>query len=313
MKRLTNTPHDYNFRLSLSNKEVAQDFLNTHLPKTILKKINLRTLTICSNSYITPELEGSYSDILYKAKTTKNSYCYTYLLIEHMSTSGWDIPIRMLQYQLAVIETHRRQHPKDKKLPIVVPVLLYNGKQSPYPNKLDIIKLFNDEHLAKDTFARPARLIDLTKMSDQAIKKHNIIGLLEFAQKHVRDQKLLKNTIKTLAYIINRLVRYVNAKKAMGSGSWFRDYVNANLHYLYYFAKIDSDKEFTEELEKVTFIKKEDIMGALARKIEQQGIEKGIKKAALSMIKKGLDINLICEVTNLTAEEVDKLKDQQAE
>ena len=125
MKKLTNTPHDHNFRLSLSNKEVAKDFLKTHLPTTIFKKINLRTLTICSNSYITPELEGSYSDILYKTTTTKSSYCYIYLLIEHMSTSAWDIPIRMLQYQLAVIDTHRRQHPKDKKLPIVVPLLFY--------------------------------------------------------------------------------------------------------------------------------------------------------------------------------------------
>lgn len=58
MKKLTNTPHDHNFRLSLSNKEVAKDFLKTHLPTTIFKKINLRTLTICSNSYITPDLEG---------------------------------------------------------------------------------------------------------------------------------------------------------------------------------------------------------------------------------------------------------------
>ena len=56
-------------------------------------------------------------------------------------------------------------------------------------------------------------------------------------------------------------------------------------------------------------------MGALARKIEQQGIEKGIeqgiRKTALSMTKKGLDISLICEVTNLSVEEVNTLKEEE--
>lgn len=58
-------------------------------------------------------------------------------------------------------------------------------------------------------------------------------------------------------------------------------------------------------------------MGALARKIEQQGIEKGIEKnkkeTALFMIKKGLDINLIIEVTKMTAEEVVKLREAKVE
>jgi recombination-promoting nuclease RpnC len=315
MKKLTNKPHDQTFRLSLSNKEVAKDFLKTHLPPSILKIINLNTMSIYPNSYITEELEESYSDILYQAKTSNNNNCYVYVLVEHMSKSTWDMPIRMIRYQLDIIESHRRQYPKDRKLPVVVPILVYNGKTSPYFHSLDLIKLFNDQNLAKKTFAKPARLIDLTKMSDQVIKKHNIIALLEFAQKHVRDRKLVKNTIKTLAYIINKLDHYVNkSKNTTEARGWFKDYVNGNLHYLYYFANIIDDKEFTKELERVNYIKRENVMGALARKIEQTGIVKGeVKKSqeiAIAMLKKGLDINLIMEVTSITKEEINKLKDK---
>jgi predicted transposase YdaD len=96
-----------------------------------------------------------------------------------MSTAPWDLPIRMVEYQLSIIAKHRRQYPKDKKIPVVIPLLVYNGKQSPYPKTLDIIKLFQSSTLAQTTFAKPARLIDLTVMSDQTIKKHNIISLLE--------------------------------------------------------------------------------------------------------------------------------------
>jgi len=37
MKRLTNTPHEKIFRLSLSNVEVAIDFLSIYLPKQMMQ------------------------------------------------------------------------------------------------------------------------------------------------------------------------------------------------------------------------------------------------------------------------------------
>lgn len=315
MKKLTNTPHDKNFKLSLSNKEVATDFLTTHLPKPILKSINLRTLAISSDSYITPELEANYSDIVYRVKTNKNNPCYFYLLIEHMSSAAWDLPIRMVEYQLSIISNHRKQHPKDKKIPVIVPLLIYNGEKSPYPKTLNIIELFNDSTLAQKTFAKPAHLIDLTVMSDQIIKKHKIISLLEFSQKHVRDQKFLKQSIKNLVSIINKIkANNINTNKSLEISGWFKDYVYGSLHYLFYYAKIQNDQEFIKELETIDFIKEDNIMGALARKIEQEGIEKGIKttqkEVVLSMVKEGLDINLIKKVTKLTVEEINKLKEE---
>jgi predicted transposase/invertase (TIGR01784 family) len=55
-------------------------------------------------------------------------------------------------------------------------------------------------------------------------------------------------------------------------------------------------------------------MGALARKIEQQGIEKGIEKnkaeVAKSMLAEGSDVNFISKVTKLTVEEINDLKAQ---
>ena len=188
---------------------------------------------------------------------------------------------------------------------------MYNGKKSPYPDNLDLIKLFNNQKLAKNTFGKPARLIDLTTMSDQTIKKHNIISLLEFVKKHVRDQKLLKNTIRTLANIIDKLDRCFNISGSIEVGGWLKDYINGNLHYIYYFANIINNEEFTKELEKVDFIKRENSMNAFARKIEQkgieQGIERGIEKIALAMLTEGLDLNLISKITKLTIEDLNKL------
>ena len=318
MKKLITQPHDRIFKLSLSNKEVATDFLTTHLPKPILKTIKLQTLEICPDSYVTPELETNYSDIVYRVKTNKNNNCYFYTLIEHMSTATWDLPIRMVEYQLLIIANHRKQYPKDKKIPVVIPLLIYNGQKSPYPKPLNIVELFSDSALAQKTFARPAHLIDLTIMSDQAIKKHKIISLLEFAQKHVRDQKFLKQSIKTLVSIINKLkADHVNTK-SLKIGGWLKDYVYGSLHYLFYYAKIENDQQFIKELETIDFIKEENVMGALARKIEQEGMAKGkaegltekAKLIAIKMLKKGRSISEISEITDLPETEIKQLQGQ---
>ena len=252
------------------------------------------------------------SDILYKAKTTNNKDCYIYTLIEHQSTAAWDFPIRVLQYQLSIIESHLKQYPTQKKIPIVVPLLVYNGQKSPYPYTLNIFDLFNDLELAKKTFSKPAHLIDLTTMSDEKIKKHNLVGLLEFAQKHVRDRKFLKQATETLVYILDNLEGYINTKLTEDKRGWLSDYVYSNLHYIYYFSNIIDEHEFAEKLETVNFVKRDNIMGALARKIEQQGIEKGKAEGkaevAKSMLDAGSDIQFITKITGLTEEEVKELK-----
>jgi len=226
LKKITQTPHDKLMRASFNNIEVAKEFIKIHLPKKILKEIKLHSLSVCPNSYITPGLEQTASDVLYKANTSNNKDCYIYCLIEHQSSACWDMPLRILDYQLSILKSHKEQYPKQSSLPIVVPLLIYNGTKSPYPHTLNMFNLFNDVQLAKKTFCAPAQLIDLTTMSDTKIKQHNIISLLEFAQKHVRDRKILTQTIDTLVYIINKLDKDVNKNNIIAGGSWFKDYVD---------------------------------------------------------------------------------------
>ena len=130
---------------------------------------------------------------------------------------------------------------------------------------------------------------------------------------HVRDRKFLKQATETLTQILNGLEAYINTSGLIeGNSSWLKNYIHSNLHYIYYFANIINEQEFAEQLETVDFVKREKIMGAMARKIEQQGIEKGIEKnkaeVAKSMLERNLDLKLISEVTNLTEKEINDLK-----
>ena len=56
------TPHDRFFRESFGHREIAQDFLSHQLPEDLLAEIDLETLAIGKDSYISKELRTSYSD-----------------------------------------------------------------------------------------------------------------------------------------------------------------------------------------------------------------------------------------------------------
>jgi predicted transposase/invertase (TIGR01784 family) len=147
----------------------------------------------------------------------------------------------------------------------------------------------------------------------------------------VRDQKFLTSTIKNLAYIIDELDRYVKNNKHINNSDWLKNYISSILQYIYYFANIVNDAEFRKELEKIEFIKKENIMGTLARKIEkegiqkgiqqgiqqglqkgiQQGIKQGIQEVALQLLKKGVERTIIVESTGLSEKEITQIANKQ--
>src|SRR5260363_241928 len=65
------------------------------------------------------------------------------------------------------------QHLKEghDKLPLVLPICIYHGKISPYPNSADIFDHFEDPDLARALVFKPFSLVDLTTMTEEAIKQ----------------------------------------------------------------------------------------------------------------------------------------------
>ena len=61
-----------------------------------------------------------------------------------------------------------------------------NLPRIPSPESLDILDCFEDPELARKTFAKPSKLIDLSVIPDEEIQTHKSIALLELIQKPIR-------------------------------------------------------------------------------------------------------------------------------
>ena len=127
-------PHDGLFKNAMHDVRVAREVLEQYLPERLQKIIRLETLKPTDGNYIDDDLKRSQSDILYEVKTTKGKV-YLYILCEQQTVADINMPLRLLEYSLRIMKDHAKKG--YMKLPIVIPVVVYSGKKSPYPYSCD--------------------------------------------------------------------------------------------------------------------------------------------------------------------------------
>ncbi len=119
--------HDGLFKQSFSDVDVARAALTDALPQDVLARIDLTTLRLSNASFIDDEFKQSHSDIVYEAQLIGGGVAYI-SIIEHQSSADEYMVIRLIEYVCKAIRHHLKQG--NKHYPIVVPVVVYNGKLS---------------------------------------------------------------------------------------------------------------------------------------------------------------------------------------
>ena len=124
MSQLKN-PHDLLCRKTLGNRKNARSFLQHYLPRAVLDAIDLNSVEIEKDSFITDELQEYFSDLLYKVRFEKQPG-YIYALIEHKSYSEKHIGLQLIEYMLQCWKVKKREK---QPLPIILPIIIYHGQE----------------------------------------------------------------------------------------------------------------------------------------------------------------------------------------
>ncbi len=127
MKKKLVNPHDSLFRQVWSDPENARGFLSAWLPGETVSVMNMDTLEICRDSYVSKSLRTYYSDILYKIRLADRPG-YVYLLFEHKSEPDSMTPFQLLKYMVRIWEQYHRETGKKGRLPVIIPLVLYQGR-----------------------------------------------------------------------------------------------------------------------------------------------------------------------------------------
>ncbi len=292
--------HDTYFRASLTKIEVARSFIEAYLPHSLLKIAKFNTLKIEPTSFIDEQHKNQVADILYSLMLG-DSLGYIYVNIEHQNRADKLMPLRMLKYLCGVFDHHLKQHKNSKQLPVVVPMLIYNGKVSPYPYSTDIFDLFTAPELAKKFQFKPIQLVDLTTIPDDELLRHRYAAVMEMLGKHIYARDLIP--------MVKRLIKQglLVEIRSIDSGEYLRLTVN-------YILSKGETQDKTRIIELLTDALPEDrgdIM-TIADALRQEGYEIGIHDANVETVKRLLacgisDEEIVTKISGLPLEEVRKL------
>jgi predicted transposase/invertase (TIGR01784 family) len=307
--------HDSFFKNSLSIAQVAREFMQTHLPAKVLEVINLETLTIQPDSFVKKSLNKQITDVLFSCQINNQvndqTSAFIYVLCEHQSKPDHWMSFRMLKYIIAICTRYLKKHPKAKTLPLIFPLVFYNGREK-YSAPLSVYDLFSSPSMAKDYLAS-YKLVDVTKVDDDELKAKHWAGTMAFFMKHAFERDVIK-LLQQFSPILQQITQVAEGLDFFESILWYN------------ISKVEKHqyKIFEQQVKNITDNNKADqVIGSLVQSWLNQGIDKGINigidkgkaegrteekyQIAKKLLLKKTPIDEISDITSLSIEEIKQL------
>ncbi|MDE0220515.1 MAG: Rpn family recombination-promoting nuclease/putative transposase [Spirochaetaceae bacterium] len=163
-------PHDKYFRSVFSNTRDAASLLRACVPGPLARTLRWSTLTLQPGRFVSPDWRDSEADLLFSVeREAPPTPVLLYVLLEHQSSPDSWMPLRMLNYCLQVWLRWRSRHGGEHRLPLIVPLVLYQGAE-PWQYEREFATLFADAEPAWRWVPRFEHLlIDQTRQSPKSV------------------------------------------------------------------------------------------------------------------------------------------------
>ncbi len=311
-----NNTHDKIFRTILSDKEEAARFITKRL--NLKEAILAKDLEMYNSSFITNEFQNQEADIVYKIKDSN-----IFILIEHQTKVDKMMSFRILSYQVEIIRNNiewSKVRRDDYKIPVVIPILLYTGKQK-WNAKMELLEI---QDKLEDIEMQPGsyKLVDINTYSKEELLEDNLFTskmmLLEKANSEEEVSNYLEEVIpkienkdkKVMVQIIDVIL-----KKQLGeekAQELINRLVGGEKNMLACLEMIEKEEKRKARQARLNEIraKKEGMEIGEKRGItigEQRGEIRKTTQIAQKLLSKNFSITEIIDITGLSKEEVKKL------
>ncbi|MDR3594799.1 Rpn family recombination-promoting nuclease/putative transposase [Clostridium sp.] len=305
--------HDVGYKHIFSHKGTFLELLRSFAKKEWANLINEEDLILVDKSYILSDFEEEESDILYKVNINGEEVIF-YVLLEFQSKVDFQMPMRLLFYMTEVWRDVLKNTDKSElkrksfRLPAVIPIVLYNGKnkwtaKTSFREILSGYELFEDNILNFDYM-----LFDINRYSDEELYSvSNLISAVFLLDQEMDEDELIRR-LRKLIYILKK----ISPEQFNVFKQWLKKIVKPRLTE-------EMQKEVDEVLDKsnqeeVDFMVSNlgKTLEKMERKATEKGIEKGIEKkakeTAIKAIEMGMNNEVIIKLTGLTNEDIDFIR-----
>ena len=300
-------PHDVGYKYLLSSKKIVMELLRSFVDEGWVDKIDESEMIPVNKSFVLHDFKEIESDVVYKVKIKDQDVIF-YILMELQSTVDFQMPYRLLRYMTEIwryllrkVDENEKKR-KDYRLPVIVPIVLYNGKYH-WTAKMNFKEYLSGYEIFEE-YALDFKyiLIDVNRYSkEDLIELSNVIG-----SAFLLDQKCdiieLKNRIKTVCNLMGKL----ESNQLQLFITWVNKIIVTHFSTESFDEIVKMIKDSApEEAEQVisNFAENLQKMQDAARKEEKIEI-------AENMLRQNLSEQLIATVTKLSIKEVKKIRDQ---
>ena len=274
-------PHDRFFKETLTRRENAIAFFREYLPGDIVSQLDWRTLKISKETFVEPGLRERFSDIVYEIRA-RGRRMFIYLLLEHQSSVDPWMPLRLLGYMVRLWELWRKQNPKKKKLPGIIPVLFYHGE-----DEWDVSVHFRD-------------MIDAPDLTEEFIPdfKYLLRDFSPLGDEEIRGTVLLRLFLGVMGHIFSP--RFAEAFERMlplfaelSGKKTGMEYIETVLRYICHTSEALSWKEMEVKLVQAFEEDRKGEIMTIAEELRMEGEIRGEIKGEIKMCRELMEQGLI--------------------
>ena len=309
-------PHDALFKSLALNKEILIHFFNLGFGKRRLNQMDFTCPEPSSTDFIHKKLRQTRADVLYKIPRNGRP---SYFLIEQQSTPDKKITLRCLDYGHEICRRHLQQN-KNGKFPEIFALVLYHGRQSPYPYETKLRDYFENPKAGKlHHFFYQFK--DLTRIKDHVLKRQGAASWPLLLFKHIFDSDLyhwakhqfqsglvstwLKNggTFENLEASIEYLLHHINLDSLTESDKVARtdeliDLINTSLNF-----SQDTPQGGKKMTSMAEFLKEQGFEKGVVVGIEQ-GRKESLENIVNAMISCGYPIEEVQKITQFSQHKI---------
>jgi predicted transposase/invertase (TIGR01784 family) len=184
-------PNDAYFKQVFSDPQRAALFFQSHLDAGLVALIDWSSLKLEPGSFVKQSLQQTHSDLLFTARLGEREV-KLYLLFEHQTTVETEMPLRVLGYELEIMQAHYKRH--GLPLPPVLAFVLHQG-----PERWTVSPCFEDMFELSDAQAGALlpylpkfrhELLDLTQLDPDRDEDHAQLRVVLQLMKLARQKRL---------------------------------------------------------------------------------------------------------------------------
>lgn len=302
-----NNPHDRGYKSLLASEKIFLELLESFIEMGWVSQIDRNAITRIDTTYILPDFSEKEADLVYRLKI-KNQEVIFYLLLELQSTVDFQMSYRLLVYMMGIWRDVLKNIPpeeaakKDFRLPSIVPIVLYNGR-----DKWTACRSFKDILAASELFKEylvdfKYILIDVNRYDERTLTElTNLIGAVFLLDQSENFKEYCGKMLK----IVPNLSKF-NENDFLLFKNWIKLIFSMNLptEAKHEIVRILDESRPEEALKMVTNIEK--VIG----NVYEEGINDGKMDTAKKMLAKNMPEELINEITGLPVEQIRKLKSE---